>query len=251
MYFPNQNEPFYYTLRFLQYSSYYPWPNQAEKWYNSTSILVRVFTSFVSIECALHCTMALKDGIPVGISEDIVGLTGVANCMFVSAMFQLQAKRWSSCVLDIIDTKKFGLPPKMPQMVKKTERIAIWYSIYCTVGILTYTFYSAIKATSCHEQNLKKGTHEICGMITPFWWPYKDINPIVKLLFNLYQLVSVLLILPPSALVTFASWAASQIIKTKIHHLKGLFADVFSDKDSKRQKARLKCCIQYHQHIFK
>lgn len=65
-----------------------------------------------------------------------------------------------------------------------------------------------------------------------------------------FRAVSVL-ILPPSALVTFASWAGSQIIITKIHHLKNLFTDVFSDKIPQRQKERLNFCIQYHQHIFK
>ncbi|XP_050301306.1 uncharacterized protein LOC126739593 [Anthonomus grandis grandis] len=253
MYQPKKDDAFYYSLMFLRYLHYYPSIENEKnlKCYHFISIIIRLISCFIWVECAIHCTMALKENLPVDISEDVVGLTGVGNSMLLCIFFEINVQGWSKLFLDITDTTKFGTPPKMTAVIQKANRYALIYFIYCNVGVMVYGLVSIFDTGRCMRFNEEKGLHEICGTVTPLWWPSKDIDPVTKIIIICYQVFSAVFYIPPSAILTFVPWEAAEVIIAKIDHLKDLFKHAFNTKDPVLQRKRLRFCIQYHQDILR
>nr|WJJ63301.1 odorant receptor 1 [Pachyrhinus yasumatsui] len=253
MYHPMKNDAFYYSLRFIQYLHYYPSAEDERslKWYRFISALIRIFSSFVFIECVVHITNALTNQIPVDISEDVVGLTGLGNSMLLCILFELNVERWSRLFSDITNTTKFGTPKNMTEVVNRANRYSLIYFIYCNVGIVIYGLVKILDTEKCQRLNKEKGLHEICGTVTPLWWPHQEISPLTKTCIIFCQVFSAVYYVPPSAILTFVAWEAAEVIIAKIHHLKELFQNAFSTKDKTLQRERLTFCIRYHQEVIR
>ena len=42
----------------------------------------------------------------------------------------------------------------------------------------------------CERLNEEKGLHEVCGTVTPLWWPNEEISPVAKFFIILFQILS-------------------------------------------------------------
>ncbi|KAF7277382.1 hypothetical protein GWI33_008016, partial [Rhynchophorus ferrugineus] len=95
-------------------------------------------------ECFLHIFMSIKNGPYVNITDDIVGVTGVANCFYYGAVFQYSNKRWSKFFSDLTDTVQFGTPPGMDKIAKENNRFSMMFGYFCISGCLLYSAISLI-----------------------------------------------------------------------------------------------------------
>ncbi|KAH1008286.1 hypothetical protein HUJ05_008853 [Dendroctonus ponderosae] len=252
MYQPKKTDAFYYSLLFMRYLHYYPSRANESSWkiYRIISLFIRILNSFVWIECVLHFSMAVKDNVPVDISEDIVGFTGLANSMFLCIMFELNVKEWSRVFFHITDTSKFGMPPKMSQVIDKCNRFSWIYFLYCCTGIIIYGIINIVDPGPCERWNAEHNIHDVCRTLTPLWWPEDDIEPGLKTIIVICQLISCISYVPPSATLTYIIWEAGELIIAKIHHLKQLFESALDNDKLEIRRARLRFCIQYHQDII-
>ncbi|XP_060534886.1 odorant receptor 47b-like isoform X2 [Cylas formicarius] len=253
MYRPKKDRAFYNSLTFMTYLHYWPTIKDQQNLciYKTVSVIIRVLTSFIFVACVLHGYMSIKNGVSVDISEDFVGVTGFGNAMFLCILFQINAKRWSQLFNEITDTTQFGYPARMPQSVKKANFCALLYYVYCNVGCLVYGLASIFDTSRCERLNKEKGIHEICGTVSPLWWPGDEIDPMTKLFFIIWQAFSAFYYVPGGGILTFLPWEGSEIIQAKIDHLKELFKNVFDGDNRDQMAKRLKFCIRYHHHILK
>nr|QXE93261.1 odorant receptor 35 [Eucryptorrhynchus brandti] len=254
MFLPNKNKPFYYSLAYLRYTHYYPSPESLKniKCYRAVSAIIRILTCFVFVQCAIHYVMSRKDNVPVDLSEDIVGMTGLAYIMFFCILYEVNVKKWSKLYSDVSNTSKFGCPPNIPDVVRSCKNLLIFIYVYCFIGMAAYVLASVfLDSVNCRKVNEEKGLHEICGTATPLWWPYNEMDPRVKFFIIVYQFCSIAMYFPSGATMLFMAWECALIIALKIDHLKGLFRNMFDVEDATVQRRRLKFCIQYHQEIIR
>ncbi|CAG9764411.1 unnamed protein product [Ceutorhynchus assimilis] len=198
--------------------------------------------------------MALKDQIPIDLSEDIVGLTASVNCLLITLIFETQVSRWSTLLIDVANVSKFGVPPNMATAVKKSSRNALLFFAYAVFAVSTYSVVSVfVESVRCDKLNKEKGLREICYTITPFWWPYgfKEFNPLFYLLINAHQYITLMLWYPVAAMIIFIAVEAVAIIKAKIEHMQELFEETFATEDFSLQRKRMGICIRYHQEIIR
>ncbi|KAF7275545.1 hypothetical protein GWI33_011611, partial [Rhynchophorus ferrugineus] len=104
---------------------------------------------------------------------------------------------------------------------------------------------------NCERSNLQKNAHEICGMITPIWWPTKEINPLLKGFMLIYQFICVLLIIPGSAMFFFLPLESARLLSVKYKHLRELIHQLFEHEDDGNKMKRLGQCIRYHQELLR
>ncbi|XP_076273023.1 uncharacterized protein LOC143204319 isoform X1 [Rhynchophorus ferrugineus] len=253
IYDPKKNEPFYFTLAYLRVLKYYP--NSSDyrnfKRHQALAILYRMISTFVCWECFLHIFMSIKNGPYVNITDDIVGVTGVANCFYYGAVFQYSNKRWSKFFSDLTDTVQFGTPPGMDKIAKENNRFSMIFGYFCISGCLLYSAISLIDTENCERSNLQKNAHEICGMITPIWWPTKEIDPLLKGFMLIYQFICVLLIIPGSAMFFFLPLESARLLSVKYKHLRELIHQLFEHEDDGNKMKRLGQCIRYHQELLR
>ncbi|XP_076271728.1 uncharacterized protein LOC143203450 isoform X2 [Rhynchophorus ferrugineus] len=253
MYQPKKGEMFYSTLTIFQTMYLYPTENQSKNWklYVFKAVIVRVVTSFAYFECWLHLIMALIDSVPVNLSEDIEGITGLGDSVFVCCQFQYMSKNWSKFLNEVTDTKRFGKPTTYAKVVRRTNLCSMTYFICTSVCVILYGIIKVLDTDQCKMMNELNGTHEVCDSVTPLWWPTAEMNLWLKAFFTFCSLVSCEFYLPPSGIVSFLVWESVVLIQAKIAHLKELFRDCLNDEDPCRKREKLTNCIQYHLEIFR
>ncbi|XP_050301621.1 odorant receptor 65a-like [Anthonomus grandis grandis] len=161
-------------------------------------------------------------------------------------------RTWSNLFLDITNTSKFGIPPNMGPKAKKVQLYIIFFIAYCNWGVCTYALASIfLESVTCEKINKEKGLHEICGMVTPFWWPYDTIDFYLKMFFNAYEILCIGIYIPPGVSLIVSVWECAETIISKIEHLKEMFKETFEIEELHLQQAHLRRCIQYHQEIIK
>ncbi|KAF7265516.1 hypothetical protein GWI33_021089 [Rhynchophorus ferrugineus] len=253
MYEPKKGEMFYSTLTSLRWFYLYPSKKDSENWklYAIKAVIVRIITSFGFIECWLHLIMSIIENAPVNLAEDIEGITGYGNSVFVCCMFQYMCTDWSTFFKDLTDVIRFGKPPEYDNAVKKTNLFSSLYYVFTTVSVILYGIVSFFDTKQCKLMNERKGTHEICDAVTPLWWPSAYMNPWVKAFITAYLLLSCEYYLPASGVVSVIVWESTILIEAKINHLKVLFKDCLNDDDPTRKREKLNFCIRYHLEIYR
>lgn len=153
---PNRKSPFYFTILALKILHFYPTASTQSNpnLFYSLSLVIRVLTSFVWLESLLHYLAALKgqstslsnssltnqtaENEDVDLSEDLVVLTGVSNCILICFLFQANLTNWSRIFKQVADTSKFGIPPTLPQTIGKTNFLSLFYFTFGCVGVQLY-----------------------------------------------------------------------------------------------------------------
>lgn len=154
---PNRNSPFYFTILVLKILHFYPTVSTQSNpnLFYSLSLVIRVLTSFVWLGNLLHYLAATKgqsmsllsnflvtnqtaENEDVDLSEDLVILTGVSNCILMCLLFQANLTDWSRVFKRVADTSKFGIPPTLLQTIEKTNFLSLFYFTFCSVGVQFY-----------------------------------------------------------------------------------------------------------------
>ncbi|KAF7284539.1 hypothetical protein GWI33_021989 [Rhynchophorus ferrugineus] len=254
MYEIRKDKPFYYSLRLLKMLRFYPqsYDGDYKKRFFVSFVIWNIIFGVPWITLiSLHLAVNLIKKAEVDLTEDIGDIFGDVGAMLCCIFMSVHFEKWSLMFQKLSDFKNFGKPPQYEKAQRTGNLISKVTFLYGVLGITAYVGISLLDSKRCHRMNAEKNLHEVCGTLSPAWWPNGDQIGFWAHTFLLtMQIVSGMIYLTSSFVLNTIPLEGYGLIISMIHHLKEQIIEIMEIENENEQEKRIKKMISYHQYII-
>ncbi|CAG9766157.1 unnamed protein product [Ceutorhynchus assimilis] len=143
MYMPRKNKPFYHSLRYLQFTHYYPVADNNTIFRKCRTIIIRgLIIMILLLQSFLHAYFFAKNNAQTDTAEDLAVFVSVVNYIYICNRFDYLAEYLSKLYFSISDTTKYGEPSNWDKVIKRNKLFTLFVLLY---GIIAILFYCMLK----------------------------------------------------------------------------------------------------------
>ncbi|XP_044271236.1 odorant receptor 67a-like [Tribolium madens] len=204
-------------------------------------LLLSLLTAFLPL--LIHFLILLERGLDP--SEDLFVIISYTGFTLIMTIYVINLRKMSYLIMQLSDFKKFGKPRGYDYWIKNFNLIAsgVYYYVLSISFCLNLTRWVGIP--ECR----KTRDFQVCGIVIPYWLPWKVDSWFFFILLDLYVLKMTLIVNCALFLIIFQILEITMHIKLRIDHLKEMLTKCF-DNDSQTNEKQLVKCICYHNYII-
>lgn len=115
---------------------------------------------------------------------------GCAAMGIMISMFTYKSKEWSLLFWNISNFGKFGKPPDVEKIVKRTNLLSKLFGYYLITATIAYALNASYEGYKCENRNRENNLKKFCMSVSPIWMPFEVKNLYVRIVFLCFQTIA-------------------------------------------------------------
>nr|XP_015839333.1 PREDICTED: uncharacterized protein LOC107398711 isoform X2 [Tribolium castaneum] len=228
---------------YLRYS--FLWPEEAPTRSFYAKFILVLILSFLTafLPLFIHFLILVERGLDP--SEDLFVIISYTGFALIMIIYVIHVKKTSYLIVQLSDFEKFGKPRGFDYWDKKFRLISSGVYYYVLIASSGLNLGRWVGMAECRKER----DFQVCGIVIPYWLPWKVDSWLFFILLDLYVLKMTLVVNCALFLIIIQILEITTHLKLRIDHLKEMLVKCF-DSDSQTNRKQLVNCIRYHTYII-